>query len=165
MASLIFLSGELKGRKFEIDRDEISIGRSSTNVIPLEKDPVISGSHCKITRTAGGIELTDNDSTNGTFLNGAKITGTVKLTPRDTIQIGDIQFILDAPELVDLNSPVRTTTGITVKPGAVVVGLPADPSSPFTIRNDSKIVLILVMAASILVAIGLFAWFLLRLFE
>ena len=45
----IVLSEQLRGRMFELNQDEITIGRSDDRTITL-KDPTVSTLHCKITR-------------------------------------------------------------------------------------------------------------------
>ena len=48
----------------------------------------ISGRHCCLTRTARGYTLEDLGSSNGTFVNGKRITGTVAVSPSDQVVLG-----------------------------------------------------------------------------
>ena len=48
----------------------------------------ISGRHCCLTRTARGFTLEDLGSSNGTFVNGRRITGTVAVSPSDQVVLG-----------------------------------------------------------------------------
>src|SRR5210317_1271724 len=140
MAFLIFLGGDLKGRKFEFDRDAITVGRSHDNAIQLN-DPSVSSHHCQFQRNGDSYTVTDLDSTNGSFVNGMQVTGTVDIHPKDIVQLGDMEVIFDAPELLEGDDYAErtTTTGIVVKPGAAVArDVPTEAESGFEVRKDSK---------------------------
>lgn len=166
MAFLIFLGGELKGSKFEFDRDEISVGRSHDNTIRLN-DPSVSSNHCVFQRTGETYTVTDTGSTNGSFVNGMEVTETVEIHPKDIIQLGDMELIFDAPELLKGNDYAErtTTTGIIVKPGAIVREIPTDEDSGFGIRKDSKKVWMIVTASAVAAATVAFVYFLMKLFK
>lgn len=53
---------------------EMTIGRDRTNGIVLA-DPSVSGFHSMLVSLAGGWRLTDNGSTNGTFVDGHPVDG------------------------------------------------------------------------------------------
>jgi len=65
---------------------EITIGRSPTNNIFI-KDKNVSRVHCQIVVTEKGCVLTDLQSTNGTFVNGERITERL-LKVGDEIRVG-----------------------------------------------------------------------------
>lgn len=50
--------------------------------------PTVSGRHCRLSRTPSGFLLEDLGSTNGTFINGFRISSTSPVTPQDTITLG-----------------------------------------------------------------------------
>src|SRR5215510_469272 len=55
---------------------------------------LVSRVHCRLTVVPGGdLELTDLQSTNGTFVNGERIE-TVRLKPGDTLQVGRVEMIV-----------------------------------------------------------------------
>lgn len=72
-------------------RDLTTIGRRGSNTVVLT-DQYVSGNHAKITVKNNTLVLEDLNSTNGTFLNGQKITGRVKLFAKDKIAIGTAVF-------------------------------------------------------------------------
>ncbi len=72
-------------------RDVTTIGRRSNNTIVLS-DQYVSGNHAKIMVKNNALILEDLESTNGTFLNGQKISGRVKLFTKDQIAIGTAVF-------------------------------------------------------------------------
>ena len=59
--------------EYDINKDEISIGRHPSNDINID-NMGISGQHAKIVKSAGEFYIEDNNSTNGTKLNGQKIS-------------------------------------------------------------------------------------------
>ena len=66
----------------------ITIGRSSQNDVPIN-DGKVSRHHCQIIQhDDGSFSLSDFGSTNGTYVNGQRIFGEVRLNPNDVVRIG-----------------------------------------------------------------------------
>ena len=85
--ALRFISGKYQGGEFPLPDDgEIVIGRSSELDMVLVED-MVSRRHAKISVETGDIFLEDLGSTNGSFVNGEKVTRT-KLAEGDRILIG-----------------------------------------------------------------------------
>ncbi|MEM7436719.1 MAG: DUF4388 domain-containing protein [Myxococcota bacterium] len=85
--ALRFISGKYQGGEFPLPDDgEIVIGRSSELDMVLVED-MVSRRHAKISVETGSIFLEDLGSTNGSFVNGEKVTRT-KLAEGDRILIG-----------------------------------------------------------------------------
>lgn len=72
-------------------RSDLSIGRKDNNSIVLI-DQHVSGNHAKITVRNDSLYIEDLKSTNGTYINGKKISGKVKLSDKDEIMIGTSVF-------------------------------------------------------------------------
>lgn len=54
---------------------------------------LISRVHCRLSALAdGGLEVRDLDSTNGTFVNGARVA-TARLSPGDRLQVGRVELV------------------------------------------------------------------------
>lgn len=70
--SLAFLTGEMAGQVFQIHKTEISIGRAGTDVV-LD-DPECSRIHAVLEIGSDGVLLRDLNSTNGTFMDGIRVT-------------------------------------------------------------------------------------------
>lgn len=67
----------------------VKIGRSSTNDVNVD-DPNVSRAHCQIIQDDyGNYTIIDTNSTNGTFVNGTKRHGEVKLNQNDIVRIGN----------------------------------------------------------------------------
>lgn len=67
----------------------IKIGRSSSNDVNIN-DSSVSRSHCQIIQDDNGnFRLIDTNSKNGTFINGTKRHGEVRLNTSDIVRIGN----------------------------------------------------------------------------
>jgi FHA domain len=76
------------GTERELDSAPVTVGRAEENDFVLDADEFASVRHARIEPRRDGVWLKDLDSTNGTFLNGVKLTRPQKLTPGDVIRIG-----------------------------------------------------------------------------
>lgn len=81
-------------QRHEFDKDEVTIGRVPGNDIVLPKGNV-SKRHSRVIRQDGRFFVVDLKSTNGTYLNGRRITTPSPLRPGDKIYIGDFVLMLD----------------------------------------------------------------------
>jgi FHA domain len=77
------------GTERELDSAPVTLGRATENDLVLDTDEFASVQHARIEPRRDGVWLQDLDSTNGTFLNGAKLTRPQKLTPGDVIRVGE----------------------------------------------------------------------------
>lgn len=69
----------------------LTIGRSSKNNLALN-DLSSSRFHCKILPESGGLITVDLDSTNGTYVNGVRISESHPIHDGDELKIGDVEF-------------------------------------------------------------------------
>jgi len=97
---LEFTGGPRRGDASVFSASRVTVGRSRSNtfVLPETLAPAASGRHAEFSHEDGAWWLSDLDSTNGTFVNGQRITRT-RLTSGDRIAIGDVEF---AVQLVDV---------------------------------------------------------------
>ena len=79
---------------FPLKQDKISIGRSADNDIAI-LDPYSSGNHSLIYPKDNHYVVRDNNSKNGTFLNGKKIKGETILNKGDEVLIGSTRIVFD----------------------------------------------------------------------
>lgn len=76
------------------NQTNITIGRDPNSYLPLNH-PAVSYRHAQITRQDGGLTIRDLGSTNGTYVNGKRISqGPLK--SGDEIQIGPFKLVYDA---------------------------------------------------------------------
>lgn len=74
-----------------------SIGRNEDSDIFLV-DPSVSRNHASVDVDSGAVAVTDLESTNGTFVNGERISGSRRLVSGDVLTFGNTQMRLEARE-------------------------------------------------------------------
>lgn len=77
--------------RFDIKRMKVSVGRSSSNDISIAHRSV-SKKHATIERLKGGLIICDDDSTNGTKLDGERLPQ-FTLTNGMEFEIGDVHAV------------------------------------------------------------------------
>jgi pSer/pThr/pTyr-binding forkhead associated (FHA) protein len=97
MAKLIIQSGKLAGKQLAIPGKEVLIGRDEGCYIRMGS-PDISRKHCSLRATPEGIQVTDLGSSNGTWVNDARIVGSIILKVGDQLRVGPAQFLVDGPK-------------------------------------------------------------------
>ena len=82
-------TGTLSGRVFDLETGFLTVGRGETCSVRFDPqtERIASKQHAFIEARADGFYVTDNDSTNGTFLNGNRVTS-AKLNSGDRLQFG-----------------------------------------------------------------------------
>ncbi len=88
---LLVISGPLQGKEFMVDQDVFTLGSGSQNDLQLA-DPAISKRHCEIRIDQNGYSILDLDSTNGTYVQGIRVTQAF-LHPGAEIQLGKTRLI------------------------------------------------------------------------
>lgn len=97
MAKLVVLSAGMTGRAHELKAEKTTVGRVEDNVFQIA-EPSVSSHHCEVLLRGNDIVVRDLNSTNGTFINGEKISeGPLK--PGQILRLGQIEMRLetDAP--------------------------------------------------------------------
>ncbi len=163
MAVIIGMSTAVKGKKFDLTQDEMFIGRSTQNQIPID-DASISGRHCSVLRDGRKYTLVDLGSTNGTRLNGSQVTKSA-LRPKDIIQVGSVELMFDGQD-VDVDSPAVTVVIPRVEEMAEPVHIPESfhTASPFGARKDSRNIWVVVTIVLLLLVVAALIFFVMRLF-
>jgi predicted component of type VI protein secretion system len=85
---LIVRRGPQPNQAYDLNKDIVTLGRDITNDITIN-DPEVSRHHMRLTRGAGGFTVEDLGSTNGTFVNGQRLTGARPLRNGDMIGLGE----------------------------------------------------------------------------
>ena len=86
---LEILDGDRAGEVMSVGDAVLRIGRKSGNDLVLA-DEKTSGVHCELAPDGGRLVLKDLGSTNGTFLDGKRVSEVV-LTPGDVITVGRLR--------------------------------------------------------------------------
>jgi pSer/pThr/pTyr-binding forkhead associated (FHA) protein len=102
------------------DADRVSIGRAPQNLVSLASDTEVSRLHAELERIGGEWTISDDGlSRNGTYVNGSRISGRVRLRDGDVIRVGRTLVAYRRPEGGD-SRPTQVA-------GAMVVTLDALP--------------------------------------
>jgi ABC-2 type transport system ATP-binding protein len=100
--TLALVSGPRAGLRVAVG-GQLVVGRDpATADLVLEGDTDVSRRHAALSPAGGGVTVQDLGSTNGTFVNGQRITTAVALANGDRVQIGDtvIEVTISAPYVV-----------------------------------------------------------------
>lgn len=92
---LIIQRGPGTGREFPVAKPVVTLGRAPSNDVVVDDDEV-SRQHAVLRRQDGGYVIADMGSSNGTFVNGKRITAPQPLRVGDTIRIGRADLVLQA---------------------------------------------------------------------
>ncbi|MBC7872316.1 MAG: FHA domain-containing protein, partial [Chitinophagaceae bacterium] len=85
---LIVRRGPQPNQTYDLNKDIVTLGRDITNDIVIN-DPEASRHHLRLTRGADGFNIEDLGSTNGTFINGQRLSGVRPLNRGDMIGLGE----------------------------------------------------------------------------
>ena len=106
---LEIVAGPRAGSKYPLEAVALTVGRSPSASVAFPEDNFLSGTHCSFQSTPEGVLLRDLNSTNGTFLNGERITQS-QPRPGDLITAGSITMrIMVEPELRPSTPPPPAT--------------------------------------------------------
>ncbi|MEI6211313.1 MAG: FHA domain-containing protein [bacterium] len=168
MPYLVVMNGPQKGRRLAITGITTRIGRVVGNHIVLDNVSV-SSEHAEIARKEDLFRLRDLDSTNGTRVNGHRVTDTL-LFRDDAVSFGDLSTVFsgdDAPVRQGQNAtsdmPTETKSLPISRPQLTIAssasGKHATVSMPpdFRKRMDARIIWVAVIAM-LLVGIGFGVW-------
>ena len=94
MAKLVVLNAGLSGRSHELKVDKTTVGRVEDNTFQIA-EASISSHHCEVLLRGSDVVIKDLNSTNGTFINGEKVSEAV-LKPGQTLRLGQVEIRLEA---------------------------------------------------------------------
>ena len=84
-----------EGEEWELDSSPLTLGRGSQNDVQLDRDEFASSTHARIEPRRDGVWVEDIGSTNGTYLNGIRLTRPRRLTPGDILRVGETELRYD----------------------------------------------------------------------
>jgi pSer/pThr/pTyr-binding forkhead associated (FHA) protein len=162
---LVIRSGPNVGKVFPLEAAEISIGRDNSNMVAIN-DAEVSRKHAKMELRGTAYVITDLGSTNGTFINGTRVTGTQVLNPGDTVGFGE-GILLQYDAAYDPNATMVSSSARAPKtvapvqrpapaPAPAYSGqVPAGPmaSSAPAKKGGNKTVLIIVVVVVVLLCL------------
>lgn len=93
MAKLVLLSAGMTGRTYDLKAEKTTVGRVEDNAFQIA-EPSVSSHHCEVLLRGNDVVVRDLNSTNGTFINGEKISeGPIK--PGQILRLGQIEMRLE----------------------------------------------------------------------
>jgi pSer/pThr/pTyr-binding forkhead associated (FHA) protein len=92
MAKLVILTGGLTGLTHELSANSTTVGRAEGNLLQII-EPAVSGRHCEILLRGNEVVVRDLKSTNGTFIQGERITEAI-LKPGQILRLGRVDLRL-----------------------------------------------------------------------
>lgn len=97
----------------------VLVGRAATSDVPIY-DPTISRRHAEVQLAASGVLVRDLGSSNGTFLNGARITEATA-SDGDVVTFGKVAFHVREVTPVRPTPAVESQGGFSMPAGATIV--------------------------------------------
>ena len=82
--------------EFVLDSAGISIGRGGPNEVRLDGDDFASAQHARVEPRRDGVWIEDVGSTNGTFVNGVRLSRARKLAAGDLVRVGETDLRFEA---------------------------------------------------------------------
>lgn len=157
---VIILSEIMRGKTYELTEDLYTIGRTETSYICIP-DGTISTHHCDLIKDGDGYVARDQNSTNGTRINGIKITEQ-RLCNSDILQVGGIEILFDCEDKANTTS-ITTQTAIDLEnnAGKFVTSSMAniDPTKTggpvSTVDNKPKLLFMLIIGILVVVVVVL----------
>jgi len=118
-------NGSLKGNRLQVKVPVVNIGRAEYNDIVIP-DESVSTMHAKLQRREEIWVLSDNGSTNGTFVDGERLSGETVLSPGALIRFGETAVMF---EPTDTQDDVKKGSGTKIM-GAIQVPAIQVPAAP-----------------------------------
>ena len=164
-ARMVGLTGAYKGMEFPLTKDDYLVGRLPECDLVLGEN-TLSSKHAKISRAGNQYEIIDLNSTNGTFVNGERITRKI-LRADDRIRVDVYEFLFVNP--TDVSRTILAKLPDLVKADKTVFRPLPDPDATRTQTplpangNGGRMFggLLLGLALAFLIALGghlLIAW-------
>ena len=143
---LVVVAGPLQGSVHYLEAEEVTIGRDDANTLPIS-DSSASRRHSVLTRASGSYEISDLESTNGTFVNGLPARRRL-LEHGDRIEIGTSKFLflLRDGELREGSEPgrfevndVRLNSTVRLSPAQALYLQPEKMTAAILENGDHRI--------------------------
>ncbi len=155
MARLVLLSEGLTGRTHELKVDRTTIGRVSDNTFEITEASV-SSHHCELLLRGNDVLVKDLGSTNGTFINGEKISEEV-LKPGQILRCGMVEMRLESGDSPAVASKKKLEHTMVIPQGVKLDELegtrPLNPETSRTFRKKRNTGKTVFIVGAILIAL------------
>jgi pSer/pThr/pTyr-binding forkhead associated (FHA) protein len=105
MAKLVFLGKDFNGHTYQLQLERTTVGRSSDNTLVVPHSSV-SHHHCEILTYGNEVIVRDLGSTNGTFVDDARLKPQSGVRDGQVIRFGDVQARLELDSATEPSSDV-----------------------------------------------------------
>jgi pSer/pThr/pTyr-binding forkhead associated (FHA) protein len=90
---IVVRSGFLEqGESYLLDSSALRVGRAADNDLVIPDDEYVSARHARFEPRRDGVYVEDAGSTNGTFVNGIRLSEGRRLAPGDAVTIGETEL-------------------------------------------------------------------------
>ena len=166
---LTMRSGPNPGTVFTLEGEQLSIGRDSSNEIAIN-DAEISRRHARLTFQGGKYVIEDMGSTNGTYVNGQRLTGQRVLKSGEVIALGEqIQLVYEAVDadagatMVSARKAAAPRPAVSAPPPApqAYAGqVPASPPGSTAAKKTNPLPIVIAAGAVVLICACIaFFWY------
>lgn len=125
---LIVRRGPQPNQVYELTDEVMNLGRDITNQLVIN-DREVSRHHLRFVRGADGFTMEDLGSTNGTFINGRRVTGSTLLKNGDMIGLGETVTLGYEVVRAGMSSPAYPTPGAGAQPTVPAAAAPQAPAA------------------------------------
>lgn len=126
---LVVRQGPNPGQVYELEMNEISIGRDTINEIVLN-DAEVSRRHARLTLEADRYKIEDLNSTNGTYIDGQRLIGPHLLAIGEIVMFGDNVGVVFEGELPPTDATVQSKVDLGATPVAAIPIPPENIAQP-----------------------------------
>jgi pSer/pThr/pTyr-binding forkhead associated (FHA) protein len=124
----VMRSGPTPGKIFPLEGPEIIIGRDNTSSL-MVNDAEVSRKHTRLIRQSLGYVIEDLGSTNGTFVNGQRLSTPFVLRGGESVSLGE-NIVLVYESTADPNATMLSASASAVKMAVAETQTVAEVSNP-----------------------------------
>ena len=136
---LVMVAGAQPGLRVEITAQPVSIGRSQEQSLVFAADAALSRRHAQVCLRNGLAIVEDLGSTNGTFVNGARIDSARQLAEGAVVKVGGQTFKYERRSREDVRQNEQLDRDLA-KASSYVLSLLPEPQTSGAVRTDWKFV-------------------------
>lgn len=125
----VMRSGPTPGVTFPLSGDQLIVGRDAVNAVSIN-DAEVSRKHARLTFQGGKYVIEDLGSTNGTFVNGVRITTSTVLKSGDIVSLGEQIVLMYEGLSADAGATVLGRKAVHPAPSPAPAAAPAPQAYP-----------------------------------
>jgi len=129
----VMRAGPTIGKVYPLEGPEITIGRESTNMVAIN-DVEVSRRHAAMEMRGPAYAIKDLGSTNGTFVNGQRVTGVQVLNPGDSVSFGE-GIVLSYESVFDPNATMMSANIDRAAPAPIATPVQAPTPVPAPVAS------------------------------